>query len=252
MRNILLAFVLAFSFTSCGKEDKRKTDCSVYGDDCHTDGKPTPSPEPGPQGPSGKNGTNGKNGTSCVSEQFADHVTITCGDYDPVVVMNGKDGVKGDKGDTGSQGPQGTAGTNGTNGTNGQDGQSCHVIQLLPSHDNPTGGAKITCGTDSVIVVNGAAGADAAAYTIVGTVDPCGPSGGQDEVFLRMASGNLVALFVDNGSALTARLSYIRDGVGYKTTDSQACTFSLATNASGVRTITYGFGTPLSESWQTY
>lgn len=243
MRNILLAFVLALSFTSCGKEDRRRTDCSMYGDDCHNDGKPIPSPEPGPEGKTGPTGQKGKDGASCVSEQFTDHVTITCGDFDPVVVMNGKDGVDGVKGDTGSQGAP---------GIDGQDGQNCNVVELLPSHDNPTGGARITCGTDSVIVVNGAAGADASAYTIVGTVDPCGPSGGHDEIFLRMANGHLVALFVENGSALTARLSYIRDGVGYRTTDNQQCTFSLSTDVSGLRTITYGFGTPPSESWQTY
>lgn len=157
------------------------------------------------------------------------------------------------KGDAGSQGIPGSPGLPGAPGTPGQD---CNVVTLLPSHDNPTGGAQITCGSNSVIVVNGAAGAAAAAFTIIGSIDPCGASGGQDEIFLLMASGALVALYVDNSSALTARLSYIRDGVGYTTTDNSGCQFNLTTDVAGLRTIQYTSavtpGSPLSQSWQTY
>src|SRR6266850_1170174 len=89
-------------------------------------------------------------------------------------------------GHTGGQGGVGLTGPSGT---------SCTVTTLLPSHDNPTGGALLSCGSQSVVVVNGAANGTSAAYTVVGSIDPCGASNsGQDEIFLRMASGALIAL----------------------------------------------------------
>lgn len=158
------------------------------------------------------------------------------------------------KGETGASGAPGMPGIPGLPGL---PGQGCDVTTLAPSHDTPTGGALISCGVNSVIVVNGASGANgAASYVIIGSIDPCGPSGGQDEIFLLMASGALVALYVDNSSALTARLSYIRDGVGYTTTDNSGCQFNLTTDINGLRTIQYttavASGTPTSQSWQTY
>lgn len=161
---------------------------------------------------------------------------------------NNPDAIVPIKGDTGLPGARGPA---------GNDGVSCTVITLLPSHDNPTGGAQITCGSNSVIVINGASGTNgSASYVIVGSVDPCGPYGAFDEIFLRMASGQLVALYVQSSDALTARLSYIADGVNLHTTDTQTCYFNLTTDVSGVRTIQYTSavvsGSPLSESWQVY
>lgn len=182
-----------------------------------------------------KNGYNGVPGTSCTAQTVIGGVNIICGDNPPVFLANGSTGS------TGPQGPQ---------------GNSCSVTTLSPSHDNPTGGAKIDCGSTSAIVINGAAGGAGAAYTIVGSIDPCGPSGGFDEVFLRMASGQLVALFTDSSSALTSRLAFIRDGVNLQTTDGQHCSFNLTTNSSGVRVINYTSsvvaGTPTFEQWQTY
>lgn len=185
----------------------------------------------GPQGPKGDPGVPG---TSCVAQITTGGVNILCGTNPAVFLADGTNGAPG------LQGPVGLPGT------------SCSVTTLLPSHDNPTGGAQITCGSQSAIVINGASGSSSAAYVIVGSIDPCGPSGGQDEIFLRMASGALVALFVDNGSALTARLSYIKDGVGYQTTDSQHCNFNLSTNVNGLRTILYTSPVSGSNSWQTY
>lgn len=200
----------------------------------------------GPQGIKGDKGDPGIPGTSCIAQIVSGGLNILCGDAPPVFLANGLDGVDGNDGSPGLDGLPGIPGT------------SCTVTTLLPTHDNPTGGAQITCGSATAIVVNGAAGGAAAAYTVVASVDPCGPSGGQDEVFLRMASGALVALFVDNSSALTARLSYINDGVNYHTTDSQNCTFSLSTTAPvtvgavGLRNITSTSPIALVESWDTY
>ena len=143
-------------------------------------------------------------------------------------------------------------GQQGTQGDKGNPGSNCTVLTLLPSHDNPTGGASITCGDTNVVVINGASSGQSASYNVVETIDPCGSSGNQDEVFLRTASGALIALFTDSSSALTARLSYINDGVGYQTTDSQHCTFSVSTDPNGLRTISWTSPVSGSKSWQTY
>lgn len=190
----------------------------------------------GEVGPKGDKGDPGIPGTSCTSVLVPGGINIICGSNPPVFLRDGADGAPG------LQGPVGLPGT------------SCTVTTLLPSHDNPTGGAQITCGSQSAVVINGAAGGSGAAYVIVGSIDPCGASSptSQDEIFLRMASGALVSLFTENSSALTARLSYIKDGSNYQTTDSQHCLFSLATDINGVRTITYTSPVTGSESWQTY
>lgn len=139
----------------------------------------------------------------------------------------------------------------GLNGTAGSNGNGCTLTTVSPSSDAPNGGALVSCGGISVLIFNGAPGVSAAAYTIVATVDPCGPSGGHDEVFLRMASGALVALFSDNASGDNSRLSYTNDGVNYVTTDGQYCMFNVATT-SGTRTITWTSPVSGSESWPIY
>lgn len=196
-----------------------------------------PKGQQGLVGPQGPKGDPGIPGTSCVAESTTGGVNILCG-TNPTVFL--ADGINGNDGAPGLQGPIGIQGT------------SCTVTTLLPSHDNPTGGAQITCAEQSAIVINGATSGSSSAFVIVSSIDPCGASGGHDEVFLRMASGALVALFVDNGSALTARLAFLHDGIGYQSTDSQHCNFSLTTDENGLRTINYTSPVVGSESWQTY
>lgn len=191
----------------------------------------------GKTGLKGDKGDPGIPGTTCLAQTVIGGVNILCGNNAPVFVRDGTNGQDG---------------LNGQNGSIGLPGTSCTIITILPSVGNPTGGAQVTCGITSAIIINGASSASAAAYNVVETIDPCGASGGQDEVFLRTASGALIALFVDNGSALTARLSYIKDGIGYQTTDSQSCQFSVATNGSGLRTITWTSPVSGSKNWQTY
>lgn len=228
---------------SCGKQDKQRQMCATLGEDCHPNQSPTPTPIPGPQGPkgdkgdkgdqgfpgdTGKDGDTGLGGTNCTIESVVGGANITCGNS--VVFIS-----------------------NGINGSNGTNGTSCSVVELAQSHDNPTGGAAITCGLSTVIVINGASGEDgAAAYAVVGSVDACGPSGGYDEIFLRLASGALVALFTASSDATTARLTYLMDDVSYTTTDSQHCHFNIHTDIAGLRTISTTSPTITSESWQTY
>lgn len=59
--------------------------------------------------------------------------------------------------------------------------------------------------------------------TIVGFVDPCGPSGGFNEILIRTSSGKLVAFFEQGGNRF---LSLIGPG-NYQTTDSQRCSFNV-------------------------
>lgn len=200
----------------------------------------------GRTGPKGDKGDPGIPGTSCLAQTVIGGVNILCGNNAPVFVRDGTDGVNG------NDGSNGTNGNDGANGAPGIPGTGCTVTVILPSVGNPTGGAQVTCGLTSAIIINGASSAQAAAYNVVETIDPCLASGGQDEVFLRTASGKLIALFVDNASALTARLSYINDGVNYQTTDSQHCLFSVATDGLGVRTITWTSPVSGSKQWQTY
>lgn len=141
----------------------------------------------------------------------------------------------------GPKGEQGERGIDGLSGSNGADGASCQVTSVPVDVLTPNGGALITCGTTSVLLVNGAPGADGTdgqdgqdgadapqtPYSITEVIDPCGASGGQDEVLLKFANGTLVASFSDNGSALTTRLSILKAGSNYRTTDNDNCYFSV-------------------------
>lgn len=153
-------------------------------------------------------------------------------------------GAKGDKGESGIDGNRGSDGPSGNNGADGRSGTNCNVTTLAPSDGVPFGGSLITCEDSSSIVFNGST----SLQTVVGEIDPCGPSGGHDEVFLRLGNGDLIALFVDNGSALTARLSFLKDGVNYQTTDSQHCNFILTTTGNQ-RSIISTSPVAITETW---
>lgn len=124
----------------------------------------------------------------------------------------------------------------GPKGDSGLDGQGCSVTPVLAGDLLlPNGGAIVLCGTNSVLISNGAAGsngtngldAPSSSYNIVGLVDPCDDAPGlADEVFLKLANGQMVWLQVDNGSALTARLSLASPG-SFTTTDNSHCHFTI-------------------------
>lgn len=60
--------------------------------------------------------------------------------------------------------------------------------------------------------------------TISSFVDPCGPSGGYDEVLMRTSNGTLIAYFEDGSG--NRHLSLLTPGT-YQTTDAQRCVFSV-------------------------
>lgn len=182
---------------------------------------------------------------------------------DGVAGQNGSDGSNGTNGSDGAQGPQGASGQNGTNGTNGQDGAqgpqgiagqngsngvSCTVTQIIPSSSYPLGGAQLTCGTQVVVVFNGAAGSNAQSYTVVQEITPCGAASSPwKEVLLQLAGGDLLGSFSDNASGLNTRFSNIPDG-GYVDTDNSGCNFTVSTSGS-TRSISWAAGHNSYSTW---
>lgn len=106
-------------------------------------------------------------------------------------------------------------------GEDGKDGLSCTVIEL-------DAGAQILCedGTTATIS-NGTDGSDAPPtnFTIIDTIDPCGPEAVFDEVLLRLADDSLLAFFAGSGGFLTL----IGPG-NYITTDGTNCQFAVDSN----------------------
>jgi hypothetical protein len=164
------------------------------------------------------------------------------------VICNGLDGSDG------SDGSNGVDGKDGVNGTNGHNslakviapidggGSSCPNggVSLVTGLDlNDNGMLEVTeaqhskdvCnGIDGVNGVNGLNGLNAppTPYTPVGLVDPCGDTANVfDEVFIKMANGQLIASFSENSSGKNTRFSVLLSGSNYQTTDGTGCTFSV-------------------------
>ncbi len=111
------------------------------------------------------------------------------------------------------------SGTPGTDGLPGSPGIGCSVQDVA-------NGAVITCGSDSVIIFDGVAGADGAdapptAYSVVEMINPGGDGPGFDEVLLRLANGQIVAHFSSGGLQFLTILS----SGNYVTTDAGAVHF---------------------------
>jgi hypothetical protein len=124
------------------------------------------------------NGTNGTNGTSCSVSNLSNGVRITCGSnsQDLYDGRNGTNGLDGAVGATGAVGPQGPTGPQGQPGTN----------------------------------------ALANAIGIASYIYPCGQEFNNDEIFLRLTDGKILALY--DGGANLDRLVLLAAG-NYVTTD---------------------------------
>ncbi len=166
------------------------------------DGKDGATGPIGPAGPAGSNGTSGATGAQGEK---------------------GDTGASGPTGADGSQGPQGDPGMVGNTGATGPAGEGCTIEQQ-------TVGALITCGDNAVLITNGIDGIngqDAApatnTYLITEIIDPCGNTGGPDEILLKLADGTYVAWYFNVG------LSVLAPG-NYQTTDSSHCPFTIDIN----------------------
>lgn len=218
---VIMALLLGISLvTGCGTKTQETT---VQG-------------QPGIPGNDGQNGSDGysivaktvsnpavcgtSGGTSVLLALDLDR-NLEFGDDDQVqtqyVTCNGRDGQ------------------NGVNGTNGLNGSSCTVNKVGAS-------ATITCGSSSAIVTDGAkgdkgntgdtgatgpAGTNASGIYITEVINPCGEEFNNDEVFLRLSTGRILALY--DGGANQDRLALIAPG-NYITTDAvqnKSCAFTV-------------------------
>lgn len=95
---------------------------------------------------------------------------LGCGINKEFIVQHGIDGKDGATGATGEQGPKGDT------GANGSDGASCTSTVVNANLAAPNGGALITCGVSSTLILNGANG-QTGAQGPVGATGPQGPAG---------------------------------------------------------------------------
>jgi hypothetical protein len=134
-------------------------------------------------------------------------------------------------------------------GQPGAPGVGCTIEDMV-------GGALITCGTESVVIVDGTNGRDGVdgadgrdgvdgtdgrdgvdgtdgrdgidltpgAYTVTELIDPCGDGPSFDEVLLRLANGQVMAHYAGGGNLQF--LTVLAPG-SYVTTDQQACRFNV-------------------------
>lgn len=127
------------------------------------------------------------------------------------------------------EGKTGASGKDGTNGINGKDGSSCHVNSV-------SNGAIITCddGSQSIVLNGDKGGVGDKGDTgtngispILETIDPCGNGTGFDEILIKTDIG-YISYFEDGNKRFLAKL----DAGNYRTTDQQACRFSINVNGA--------------------
>lgn len=148
---------------------------------------------------------------------------VSCSD---TLVQRNIPGPKGDTGDAGAQGPAGT------DGLNGADGQGCTVQAITGCPGAPNGGSVVTCSNGSVLIQNGAPGADGQAGapgTLVTPVQLCQGTTTYPSTFVEEAfcvGGNLYAVYSANDGFLTEIVpgSYSSNAIG------SSCGFTVGSN----------------------
>lgn len=110
----------------------------------------------------------------------------------------------------------------GPKGDTGAPGQNCTVTAVA-------NGALINCPDGTQAVVLNGQDAQAGAYDIVGTVDPCGKEAAFDEVLLKLANGQFMAHYASGAKQF---LAIIGPG-NYTVTDGTGCKFTI-TNSGEV------------------
>lgn len=197
------------------------------------------------QGKDGKDGVNGRDGYSIVSSSESNpEICGSAGGTMVFLAMDMNQNFDFDSEDivqtqyvscNGQNGAQGVAGTNGRDGRDGLNGTSCSV--------NKVGNAStITCGNSSAVVLDGSNGRDgqdgaagangqnASGIYITEIINPCGVEFANDEVFLRLSTGLILALY--DGGPNQDRLALIAPG-NYITTDANqnaSCSFTVTSD----------------------
>ena len=193
-------------------------------------------------GKDGKDGDDGNDGYSIVAKSISN--SSLCGSAGGTTVYLALDINRdlqfddNDEVQTQYVACNGRNGLDGENGEDGQDGTSCTVNKVGNA-------ATITCGNSSAVVVDGVkgdkgdkgdtgntgatgpAGTNASGIYITGVINPCGVEFSNEEVFLRLSTGRILALY--DGGANQDRLALIAPG-NYITTDAvqnQSCSFTV-------------------------
>jgi hypothetical protein len=160
----------------------------------------------------------------------------------------GPTGATGATGSTGATGPQGPTGATGATGSSGSNGTSCTVSEVPPTTGLATGAAKITCGSNSVLVYNGSTSPVSESYSLVQEITPCGAnSSPYKEVLLQFADGHLLGSFSDTASGSNTRFANMTDG-SFVDTDNSGCNFTISTNGS-TRSISWAAGHNQYSTW---
>lgn len=205
LKIIFLFSIWGYLSSSCGQHPNKYVDCVDGCNGEHRSGYEEDKDDP--KVIIGSRGPRGESGSSCSVLDHEQGAIIVCDDDTSQIII---DGAKGQ---------------------DGQDGESCSIQRV-------SNGAVITCGDDTVAIfdgmdgvdgrdgVDGEDGQDAApgAYSITELIDPCGKEANFDEILLRTANGQLMALYFDTKKK--AFLTVITPG-NYVTTDGTDCYFSV-------------------------
>lgn len=126
----------------------------------------------------------------------------------------------------GPMGPQGSVGATGPTGATGAAGVGCVATEIDPSPAAPNGGARITCGDTSAVVLNGVNGAPG---TVVEAIKLCPQAPSYPTVFVEYAlcvDNDLYAVY--NPSSGRDFLSFIPPGAYNSTAVGSACNFTVS------------------------
>ena len=104
-------------------------------------------------------------------------------------------------------------------------------LQLKQASDKVAHETQITLQESELIDVRSELVALQTGHTIMSVVDPCGPSGGFDEVLLRSGNGQLIASFSQAASGLNTRFAILPPG-SYTTTDGTTCAFVVGVDGT--------------------
>lgn len=225
MIGLIMLVASAAFFTGCGKEDKDRQMCAVYGENCDPEEEKQKEEPQVIVGPQGSKGDKGKDGDSCSITEAVNGAVIVCGESQ-VVILNGIDGTNGVNGVDGQNGIDGVDGQNGADGQDGLDG-----VDGQDGQDGADGqdGENGEDGEDGAPGPQGPPGpqgdpAPSSPMNIHSFVDPCGNGPGFDEIVIKTVGGQFIALGKQGNNFFLQLLS----NGNYTTRDQQSCNYTIS------------------------